>query len=397
MRLFILWSTALLLGSLPSLATADAAWSLHSEGGGLHTLEFDSTRTKCTIVEFSDRIYLIEVSLSSQGGGARTLTEHRAGGESILQILDQSFPDQPLAAVLHSHWHPHSLSSVAPFLERQIPLVTTRANFERIQEFIDPALLQSSGDLIRYVEGERMILGDGDETIVVHRLVKDDYPSIPTPDYLFFEMPSLAMMHTGCMYSISRSGPIAGRELIPSRAMDLNRFITSEQLELDGLLRVYLDSEAPTDEDPGTEVIAASRLANTIRDGITSTEVGEPYRILSAEELRDQRDRLLAQTIADGVPAGILNGLVYQELGAQNLAKARELALLQSLVAPSDPNAWDTLGEVYYFLGELEVARFYETQSRAIDPGFDTAGEAAWVRDLADHRKRWEAAEQPHR
>lgn len=388
MRALILsvWFCSALMN--PHVASADESWSLHADGPGLYTLEFDSTRTKSTVVEFNDRIYLLEVSLSARGGGTDALTEHREGGESILRTLDEEFPDKPLAAVLHSHWHPHSLASVAPFLERDIPLITTEANFDRVKEFIDPALLESKRSLIRFVEGDRMTLGSGDETIVAHRLLHDDYGSLPTPDYLFFEIPSRGAMHTGCMYSISRSGPVAGREVIPGRAIDVHAFIEKSGLELDGLVRVYLDS----DEENVSEIIPVSRLEHTIATGVTVAELADRFGKLDAGQLRAQRDRLIRETIADGVPASILNGLVYQELAKKDLEKARELALLQALLSPSNANAWDTLGEVHYFLGELEVARAYEQQSRAIDPDFDGGGELVWERQFDEFQRRWAAS-----
>ncbi len=388
MRPLILYCILLLVCTSVATSAAEEGtppWSLQAEGQGLYTLEIDSTRTKSTIVEFDDRIYLIEVSLSDEGGGARTLREHREGGESILRILDAEFAGKPLAAVLHSHWHPHSLASVAPFLERGVALVTTRANFERVKEFVDPSLLAAQTDLIRYVEGESLTLGSGDETIVVHRLRKEDYASLPTPDYLFFEIPSLSTLHTGCMYSISRNEPVAGREVIPSRAIDLHAFLDDAQLDLDGLLRVYLDS----DEKNTSEVIPVSRLAHTIATGVTVAELSARFTKYTASELREHRDRLIRESVVDKVPPSLLNGLVFRELGARNLEKALELATLQTLLAPADANAWDTLGEAHYFRGEVEVARFYEEQSRTIDPGFDRGGVAVWEKELGEHRERW--------
>jgi hypothetical protein len=59
------------------------------------------------------------------------------------------------------------------------------------------------------------------------------------------------------------------------------------------------------------------------------------------------------------------------------------------MISPSDANGWDTLGEVYYFLGDHAVARAYGEQSRRIDPEFSGGGEKVWAQDLADHQKKW--------
>jgi hypothetical protein len=67
------------------------------------------------------------------------------------------------------------------------------------------------------------------------------------------------------------------------------------------------------------------------------------------------------------------------------------MARLQALLLPSDPNSWDTYGEVYWFLGETALAKRYEAQSRRIDANFKAGGEEAWKRDLEEYRKKWES------
>ena len=101
------------------------------------------------------------------------------------------------------------------------------------------------------------------------------------------------------------------------------------------------------------------------------------------------RDGTLSAIASRTSTSRILNTLVYRELGARNLEMAVELAVLQALMNPSSANPWDTLGEAYYFLGEVEIAREYERHSREIDPDFTAAGEAVWAEDLAEYQKRW--------
>lgn len=375
--LFLLFSTV-------CFATEGAEpWSLREIGDGLHGLVIDSTGTKSVIVEFDESLCLIEVSLSAKGGGASELTEHRPGGEAILRFLKEEFPGKPLETVLHSHWHPHSLASIAPFLEEGISLVTTRSNFERIREFADSSLVEAHPGLIRYVEGDSLIIGQGPRRIVVHRLQKEDYPSLPGTDYLFFHLPAQRALHCGCMYNKWRGDPVNGREILTTREQDLYKFITAKGLDLDGLIRLNRE------DDKIGGVLPVAGLQDVIRNGITTPELTEPFQLTSTESLHTARDRLVRDAIANNMPGRLFNGLVYEAIEEHDLPRAKELALLQALVVPSNANAWDTLGEVHYFLGELAVARAYEKHSRRIDPDFNAGGESAWKTDLARFQKQW--------
>jgi hypothetical protein len=387
MRTAAVFLLFLLFGTGGWATEADGPWSLNEIGDGLYSLEIDSTGTKCTIVEFDGSLCLIEVSLSRRGGGAGALTEHRQGGEAILRLLREQFPDKPLDTVLHSHWHPHSMASVAPFLEEGISLVTTRANFERVQEFVDPSLVEKRADLIRYVDGDSIVIGRGSKEIVVYRLQKEDYPTIPSTDYLFFHLPGHRALLCGCMYNKWTGEPVEGREILTTREQDLYKFITANGLDIDGLIRLNRE------EGETGQVLPFAGLKNVIENGVTAEELTAPYRELSTDSLHAARDRLVQDVISRGIPAPLFNRLVYDALGQKELARAKEFALLQVLAGPSRANAWDTLGEVHYFLGELAVARAYEMHARRIDPEYAGGGEAAWGKDLADYQKKW--SEQP--
>ena len=67
--------------------------------------------------------------------------------------------------------------------------------------------------------------------------------------------------------------------------------------------------------------------------------------------------------------------------------------MLQTLVAPASGNAWDTLGEMYYASGEVEVARAFERASKKVQPDFTGGGEAAWIAEIEDVRKEWAKVE----
>lgn len=383
--------SAALLASLLTLASTctaagpDAAWRLLDLGEGLHALEIDSIRTRSLVVEFDSTLALVEVGLSSKGGGARTLTEDRASGEALLGLLRERFPGKPLEAVLHSHWHPHSLASAAPFLEAGVPLVTTRATFARTAQFVDTLLTASRPELLRFVE-DTLRIGRGLNEIVAHRLAKADYPSLPTADYLFFHLPGRALLQCGCMYS-RREGEVDGRPLLYPRTADLHRWIADEGLAVDGLVRLEYGAPGESAVLPGEE------LRRTAEEGVTLQELVAPWRALSTDSLRAGLGELAADALRRGLPGSLFNGLVFDAFAERDLERARQLALLQALVAPHDPNAWDTLGEVLWFLGDEEPARAYDRAARRLDPAFLRGGPEAWEKDHESLRARWAKAD----
>ena len=356
-------------------------WTVTPIDNGLYALEMDSVGQKSLIVEYDKSICLVEVALSDKGG-TPTLTDNREAGEALLAMLREHFPNKPLTTVLHSHWHPHSLASVAPLLEAGVHIITTDSNFARIREIVDTSLYERSRNLIQYVESDSILLGEGSNRIVVYRLTRKDYPNLATPEYLFFYFPEKHLMHCGCMYSKWTGKPIRGHDVLYPRAEDLSKFITTKNLPLEGLIRLNY-------EKGDTQTLPYAGLEEVVANGISSRTVLNPYRDLPADSLRARRDVIVCEVLRDGIPGSWFNGLAFGALGKKDLATAKEYAIIQALTNPSDPNSWDTLGEIYYFLGDTTTARAYETHSRKIDPTFTTAGVEVWQKDLSAYQEKW--------
>lgn len=366
-----------------------SGWTLETLTDGLHALCLDSTRTKSLLVESADSLWLIEAAISSKGGNARQLQESREGGAEILSLLADRFPRKALAAVLHSHWHPHSISTLTPFLEAGVPLITTRDNFKRVREFLDPELLATDSSLIHFVESDSLVLGEDRSRIVAYRLSKADYPSLPTPDYLLIHLSGHNVLQCGCMYRRGGSTQVGGKDLISSRNVDLQRFLSSKQLPIEQLARLYLEP------DSVGQLLPFSGLAETIQNGVTLQELAAPFQALETDSLLAARDRLLADAARDGLPASLFNRLVFAELQRQDLPRARIFAELQILLNPADANAWDTMGEVHYFAGRGDLASHFEKQSTRIDSSYTGGGAEVWQQDLETHRKQWLKASTP--
>ncbi len=358
---------------------------LEPAGAGLHFMYYDSSASKSTVVEFDHFLVLIEVPIADEGGGATHLTDHRAGGVRVLASLAARFPTKPLRYVVSSHWHPHSLSAVAPFLAAGCTLVTTRANWAKLRIFVEPAALVGRERQLLFVDGDSLVLRDRRQRLVTYRFQQKEYPATPTPDYLFTWLPNRRLLHCGCMFNRWTGPPVEGHELLTSREEDLNRFIQTKRLRPLALIRLPVETTEPAQLQP----IAA--LDRVVATGLRTADLVQRFLRLPLPTLNGRRDSLATAVITGQVPPGILNSGVYQALGRRELDKALALAHLQALVAPADPNVWDTLGEVYFFLNQPAIAAHYEQQLRKLAPGFKEGGANVWVKDLAEHQQQWQA------
>lgn len=358
---------------------------------GLYFMYYDSSAAKSTVVEFRDFVALIEVPVADEGAGARNLRDHRAGGERVLATLAHYFPTKPLRYVLHSHWHPHSLSAVEPFLAKGATLISTRTNFEKIKTFLPPDVVTRYAAQVQFVTGDSLVIRDRRQRLVAYRFEQKDYPNTPTPEYLFFRLPHYNLLTCGCMFTRWEGPPVDGKVLLTGRADDLNRFLDQRHLHPRALIRLSVEKDEPTDLKP------IERLTDVVTHGIRAADLAARYERLPLARLQARRDSLAEATIRQQIPASILNGCVYRALTAQQLDRALALAQLQAQVSPADPNAWDTLGEVYFFLNQPEVARHYEQQVRRMAPAFTQGGAAAWAKDLAEYQQKWQVVNTPSR
>lgn len=363
--------------------------SIQKVDDGLYLMYYGKTSekasvTKSTVVEFRDYLVLMEMPISNDGAGAVHLTDHTEGGEQVIQKLKEFFPGKPLKYVLSTHWHPHSISSIIPFISRGITVVTTRKNFSRLSEFVDSTTFAAYHDYIRFVETDSMVIADGPDSVIAYKFDKADYPSVPTQDFLYFYLPKYRCLHCSCMFQRLRGALVKGKELVSGRVEDLNRFIESRKIAP----RHFICTDILWDEDDG--MTSGDTLQALMRNGITMSSVEQDLLNISEETLLMKSDSIIGSIMTDNIPVNSINRAIYTALERKDLQKALALARIQALLVPSDPNAWDTFGEVYYVLGNMQLAKRYEMQSRRIDKDFNIGGETVWEKDLKDFQKRWE-------
>lgn len=362
---------------------SDALNKITDAGNGIYFMYYDSSNSKSTIVEFEDFVTLIEAPVKDQGGNATELRDHSAGGEKILRTLKNKFPGKPLKYLLHSHWHAHSISTINPFLKAGVKVVTTELNYSVIKKFVDTAGIKNYKENLVFVS-DSLEIRDGKNQITAYRFSKKDFPNVPTEDYLFFYLPEQNLMHCACMYNKWEGEPVDGKEMLTGREEDLYKFLGMKGIKPEFLIRLSKEKKEANDMQP------ISGLENVVNNGIKGSDIMKEFMAIEQRSLDENPDAFLQDIIRRKIPSSIINSTVYSLLRKKELHKALSFARLQALLNPSDPNSWDTYGEVYYFLGENELAQYYEKQSKRVDPEYTSGGMEVWKKDLEDHLKIWE-------
>jgi len=361
---------------------SDGLNKITDAGNGIYFMYYDSSNSKSTVVEFEDFLALIEAPVKDQGGNARELKDHEYGGGKILRSLAAYFNNKPLKYFLYSHWHPHSVSTVNPFLRSGVKIVSTQKNYDVIKKFIDTVSIISHLDNFIFVT-DSLLISDSKNSITAHRFTKQDFPNVPTDDYLFFYMPKQNVLHCACMYNKWEGEPVDGKEMLTGREEDLHRFLMTRGISPDYLIRLSKEKKEPNDMQP------MHGLHDVIHNGIKGSDIMKNFMETDQKYLDEEQDKMLQDIIKKNIPSSIVNSTVYSLLRKKELQKALSFARLQTLLNPADPNSWDTFGEVYYFMGETELAEYYEKQSKKIDPEYTTGGMEVWKKDLEDHQKIW--------
>ena len=353
---------------------------------GIYFMYYDSSSikhqiTKSTIIEFKDFIAMIDMPIVQQGGGAKQLTDHTAEGEQVIAALKNYFPAKPLKYIFSSHWHPHSISSILPFISNKITLVTTSANFEKIKEMVDSSTYTKYKKYIYFVENDSFVIQDKMNKIVAYKITKEDYPSVPTNDYLYFYFPKYNYFNSACMFWQTNTF-VADRELIHSRLFDLNKFLNQKNMQPSYFTRYIEDAKT-------NGVIPYKTLNDILKNGLSNDELQRNYFPIKPNMTDAEINLIVENLLTNKIQNTFVNEKVYDYLYTKELEKAVSLAKIQTLINPSDANVWDTYGETLYFLGKTELAKHYEKQSQLINPEFKDGGEKVWKKDLASYQKTW--------
>ncbi len=357
----------------------------------LYFMYYDSSNSKSTIVEYDDFVVLIEVPVKDEGGGATNMKDHIEGGVKAIRTIEKQFPGKPIKYVIHSHWHPHSISAVAPFLENGSKLITTMENFSIIKKYMDESVKEKYKANVIFAEadplsaGDSLVIDEPGNKIVIHYLKKSEYSNLPTIDYLYCYLPNYNLLHCACMYNKWTGEPVEGKEMLTGREEDLHRFLKEKNIKPEHLIRLNNEKSAPGN------MLPFSGLEDVVNNGIRASDILNRYTALSEQELKDRFDAIAEEIVNNNIPVSLMNTAAYQMIRSNDLGRALVFAKLQAMINPSDPNSWDTLGEIYYFMGKLESARRCSKEAKEIDPNFSQGGEKVWEEDLKEYQKIWES------
>ncbi|MFH1051750.1 MAG: hypothetical protein V1779_12585 [bacterium] len=356
---------------------------------GLYFMFIDSTNekkviTKSTIVEFDNFIALLETPIYNHKKSTEILKDHTIEGEKIISSLKAYFPYKPLKYVFSSHWHPHSLSSVIPFVTRGITIITTNNNFRRLSDFIDSAFFQIHKEYFHFVDDEVFNLKDNSNEIVVYKVDKKEYTSLPTQDYLYFYLGKYNYLHVSCMYQRFPKSIVKGQELLSPRTEDLINFIQKKKILPD-----YLISMDPY-FDESNNLISGDTLCMLMDKGLMPSVLEKYIYDLANDITKNNPDSIFKEIYNNSIPKYLINSTIYKLLKEKKLNGALELSKFQAIYYPSDINAWDTLGEVYYFSGDISLAKRYASECLKINKDYKDGGISVWEKDLQDYQKIWE-------
>ena len=307
----------------------------------LWTFTHVEENNKSVIAEFGSFLAVIESP--GDEGTAR----------AMLNDLAKAFPHKSVRFLLHTHHHGHSLAAIDPWLARDVTLVTSPANIERVQKrSANPERFEKA--VLRATEG--LTIGDGLNTMIVHVIDKKDYP-VPTDEYTVIEFPAQGMLVSGCLYT----KPLTYHGVVNDRKTSLHSFITDNLPGVHSLINTS-SCLAKGNED----VSSLATLDATLEKGLKPEVIADRLCDMSLEEidaaLPDLTVELSARTER---PYDLLVCANYLRKKREDLPRAEKLTRLCRDAFPDEPRP-------AYFMGIIRL-----------EMGKDAAAEEVWTVALA--------------
>ena len=381
--LLLLSAPALLFAEMPELRFEPLAENVEL----LHIGKTDVKRyeTKACIVKFRDYLALIELPLSGLGSDMDTLPDHRSDGAWLRDSLRARFPRHPLRYVLSSHWHPHSIATFQPLLDDGVKFVTTAKNFEIQSGMLNKEERRRFINNFMLVDSSGMTISDEVNSIEVYLLRKAKYPALPTDEFLFFHLPKQELLYVACMFQRLKGSRSKGHEIVSPRTEDVGNFIRDVNIAPRQILCLYPFWDNERGSVPADTL---SHLLNncTLYSGLQN-EVYQAVAGRASAEIRREADSLITAWLSGEIPPPILNRVTYQLANEQQLSQALELARLQAMLLPANPNSWDTLAEMYYYNDQAGLARYYNAQCHRVDSTFKGGSPEIWQERIEELRK----------
>lgn len=328
--------------------------------------------SKSAIIEFDKFIVISELPLAYSN---TNLSDHIIGGENAIATLKDYFPNKPIKYIISSHWHPHSISSIEPFLSKGITLITTNTNFDVLQSFLDSTIANKYKSYIKIMNEDSLIIKDESNQLKLYKVNSSEYSYLPTEEFIYTYVPSIEFLQTSCMYQRFANSKIRGKELISGRVEDLNSFITKHHLKVSKLLC----TENFFDGKDG--LISNDSLKSIMNSGIGMLQLERELLDNDADFIYTNFDSLGRDFIERPIPQTVFIRAIITLLKQHKLKNLLAISKLLAFINPSDPGSLDALAEAYYLIGEKTIAKNYEKHCLRIDPNFKGGGEEVWESD----------------
>lgn len=343
----------------------------------------ETSRAKCTVVEFPDYLVLIDVP-STPYTAADSLKMDDPKFNPLIEFLDSVYMHKPIKYVLNSHSHGHSISRPKSFLENGAKLVTAKENiayYDKLRLFGEKGST-GYGESIIQISGDTILQANSDYPISVLHLKRSEY-RIPTKAYLFFHFPEQKFLAASCMLDLKDLSKKHGYKgfLYSGRLPEVKKIIEDKNITFDYTLQLRGLSKENGVEKPA--MFTYSHFENSLKEGWSRKTLSENIQNIcsknSYEELKITQDSILEFHIENDINAVPLMNAVYGLIDKKEYKKAVLLAQTALLYRP-DYNGIlvNTMGEAYFNNGELDKAKHYDFLLKKIDPDNEKIGLIAW-------------------
>lgn len=377
-KLLILSSLVLLLnGAFAQEKSSFYYWKYNSE---MAFVGMDSIHdSQSTVIEYPNFLVLVELPFIDAGGGKSiNLKEDVPKAEAFLQFLKEKYPNKPVKYVLSSHWHLHSLSGISPFFKAGAQLVAAKSNWEysKREGLLGDSNQQAFDKNVIQVQGDTVLLAKSKYPIQV-LFLDSSYSHKPTRDYLFFYFPQSKILHASCMGAIYQADlQSSQKHLYSDRLIDAQTAISTKKIDMQQLVVLSADWD-PAEHAYEPPVFTQAYFQQFIGAGRPFSEAINQYSQKSLQELQEKKSALLTELMAEHIPAGLVNSLVYRCIAGKEYEKAVLWAELLNLYQIGNPNFVDTMGEAYYFAGYTALAERCNAWLFQHDKNFE-AGLKSW-------------------
>jgi len=349
-----------------------------------------SRSSKCSVVEYSDYLVLIDIPyISTQRNDSTIWVKAKDEFNPLVSFIDSIYLGKPIKYILNTHSHGHSLSNVLSFLERGATVVTAKENmvaYDKKGLFGEDGST-SYGESIIQISSDTTLLAGTENPIEVIHLKKSDYKSIPTETFLFFNFTNQKLLAASCMVYLQEANEKYGLKglVYSDRLVDANQIMADKNLDVEYTLQLHKYRIENDIEKPA--VFPISHFRNVLKHSWSRQGLSEHFKNMSYAELTTNKASVLDFLVENEIYHSITNNAVYELIANKEYAKAVALAELQLVYRPDVSNLVDTLGEAYYNNGQIYMAENYDKIIKTMEPDEEGLGMDVWK---ANQKERFE-------